>query len=355
MVALYRPPSVAPAALSMPPPPNCSVLIVEDEPSVVALLAGQLGAEFALVAVPTAAAAERALAERPVDIVLADLQLPDSTGIQLLDWVQRHHPRVARVLVTGTARIEDAAEAINCCRVHRIILKPWRAEDLLTTLRSVERALSLERSHERLVDELRQSYLELEGRVQERTRQLEAAMAQLTLKNQMLERMALTDPLTGSPNRRAIELIARKEILRLARSPQPLAFGLVDVDWFREINSKYLLGGGDHVLVWLVQTLQSAIRGTDALGRVGGEEFMVVAPATDEGGAHTLAERVRTAVESANTVYNGEEIRVTVSVGFGVAPAGSPVPYERLREVATAALKDAKTAGRNRSVIRPVA
>ena len=335
-------------------PPHFTVLIVDDEPSIVTLLEAQLAAKFAVLTAGTAAAAKQILNEHSIDIILSGWPLPDTDGVQSLAWVQQHHPRIARVLLAGTARVEDAVNAINACYVHRIVLKPWRAEDLLATLQSLQQAIVHERSQEQLVKELKQSHLELEERGHERTRQLEQTMAQLKLKNQMLERMALTDPLTGAPNRRAIELIARKEILRLARVPQPLAFGLIDVDWFREINSKYLLGGGDHVLIWLVQTLQSAIRGTDALGRVGGEEFMVVAPATDEEGAFILAERLRIAVESSHAIYNGDEVRVTVSAGFAVAPAGSPVPYERLREVATAALKDAKTAGRNRSIVRVV-
>ncbi len=333
---------------------RCSILVVDDEPAVLALVTGQLAGEFDVGTAASTAAAERSLAARPVDIVLTDLLLPDGTGIQLLDWVHRHHPHAARLLLTGTARVEDAADAINCCRIHRLVLKPWRAEDLLTTLREVARGLFLERSHERLNAELRESHLELESRVQDRTKQLQDALELLRQKNGMLERMALTDPLTGAPNRRAIELIARKEFLRRARAPQPLAFGLIDADHFREINSRYLLSGGDHALIWLGQALQAAVRETDAVGRVGGEEFMVVAPATDAAGAGTLAERLRAAVEAGRPEYNGQPIRLTVSAGFAVAPAGGPVTYEGLREAAAAALHTAKAAGRNRCVVRTV-
>jgi diguanylate cyclase (GGDEF)-like protein len=333
---------------------KCSVLVVDDEPAVLALLAGQLAPEFAVATAPSAEQARRALAGRPADIVLTDLQLPDGTGIQLLDWVHRHVPRSARVLLTGTARIEDAADAINNSRIHRLILKPWRAEDLLATLRSVARSLLLERSHEQLLDEYRRLNLDLEKRVTERTRELEHALHQLQMKNQILEKMALTDALTGLPNRRAIELIARKELLRRTRTPAPIAFGLIDADRFKHINSRYLLSGGDHVLTWLGHTLQQSIRATDAIGRVGGEEFMVVAPATDPAGAATLAERLRDTVAGGRTAYHGESIQVTVSLGFAVAPPGLSVGYEQLREVAAAALAEAKATGRNRAVVRPL-
>ena len=341
-----RVPAVPPARY------RCSVLVVDDEPAILGVLTGQLGGEFDVVTARSAEQARDLLADRPFDIVVTDLHLADATGLQLLDWAHRHAPQAGRVLLTGTGRIEDAADAINRCRIHRLVLKPWRAEDLLTALRSVARGLLLERSHEQLLDEYRRLNLELEQRVQARTRELEQALHQLQMKNHLLEKIALTDPLTGLPNRRAVELIARKELLRRTRTPHPIAFALVDADRFKQINDRYLLGGGDHVLTWLGQTLQGAIRATDAIGRIGGEEFMVVAPATDAVGAETLAERLRVTVERGEVVYRDQPIRVTVSIGVGVAPAGVAVGYDALRELAAAALATAKATGRNKSVVR---
>ncbi len=331
---------------------KCSLLLVDDDPTILDLLAAQLGHEFEVETAASAAAARARLAARTVDIVLSDLQLQDDSGIALLDHVYRTAPRTARVLLTGTARVEDAADAVNTCRVHRFVLKPWRSEDLLANLRQVARGVLLERSHEQLLEELRRLNLELERRVTDRTRELEQALQQLQMKNQILEKMALTDALTGLPNRRAIELIARKELLRRTRAPGFIAFGLIDADRFKSINSKYLLSGGDHVLTWLGHTLQQSIRSTDSLGRVGGEEFMVVAPNTDLTGAEILAERLRATVADSHTEYHGEPIPVTVSVGFAVATAGTPVGYEELRELAAAALSEAKSTGRNKCVIK---
>src|SRR5262245_65543534 len=101
---------------------KCSVLVIDDEPSVLALLAGQLGWEFEATTAGSVEDAQRLLTGHPYDILLTDLQLQDSTGIQLLDWCQRHAPRTARVLLTGTARLEDAVDAVNNCRVHRLVL-----------------------------------------------------------------------------------------------------------------------------------------------------------------------------------------------------------------------------------------
>ncbi|MBY0514963.1 MAG: diguanylate cyclase [Gemmataceae bacterium] len=333
---------------------KCSVLAVDDDPGILAILRAQLASDFEVLTAGSAAEARDVLAQRTVDILLSDLQLPDETGLSLLDWVRRASPRTYRVLLTGTARLEDAVDAVNRTQVHRLVLKPWRAEDLLQTLRSTSRALLLERSHEQLLDELRRLNLDLEQRVADRTRELEAALAQLEQKNHILEKMALTDPLTGLPNRRAIDLIARKELVRRLRAPAPVALGLVDADHFKEVNTAFLHSGGDHALIWLGRVLNEAIRASDSLGRVGGEEFLVVAPATDADGAMVLAERLRSTVADGWTTYNSQPIRLTVSVGFATAAAGLAVGFDQLREAAAEALREAKESGRNRCVIRTV-
>lgn len=331
---------------------KCSVLVVDDDRAVLSLLATQLGADFEIIAAQSAEQARIVLASRNVDILLSDLHLPDESGLTLLDSTRRASPRTARVLITGAARIEDAIDAINHAQVHRLVLKPWRGEDLRQTLLTIGRSLLLERSHEQLLDELRHLNADLEQRVADRTRALEAALAQIEDKTRILEQMALTDTLTQVPNRRAVEHVARKELIRRVRTGSPIAIGMLDVDHFKQINTTHLLTGGDHVLTWLAQTIGDAIRATDSFGRWGGEEFMVVAPDTDASGAAVLAERLRSHVESAFTSYNGRRIQVTLSIGFAVADAGTPAVCDQMQEEAACALKEAKEAGRNRSVVR---
>lgn len=331
---------------------KCSVLVVDDDRAVLSLLASQLGSDFEVITAPTAEQARIVLASRNVDIILADLHLPDESGLSLLDGTRRASPRTARVLITGAARIEDAIDAINHAQVHRLVLKPWRAEDLRQTLLTIGRSLLLERSHEQLLDELRQLNSDLEQRVADRTRALEAALAQIEDKTRILEQMALTDTLTQVPNRRAVEHVARKELIRRIRTGSPIAIGMLDVDYFKQINTAHLLTGGDHVLSWLAQMIGDAIRATDSFGRWGGEEFMVVAPDTDASGAAVLAERLRSHVESSSTTYNGHPIQVTVSIGFAVADGGTQAVCDQMQEEAAGALKEAKESGRNRCVIR---
>jgi diguanylate cyclase len=322
-----------------------SILVVDDEPSILALLTAQLGQEFELVTATSSAKARSIVGERTFDMVLTDLNLRDGSGISLLEYFRQVQPRMARLLLTGTARLNDAVDAINRCQIHRLILKPWRLDDLQTSLRAIGRTGQLERSYNRLLEEYRTLLLDLENRVAERTRELEQ-------KNQLLEKMALTDALTGVPNRRAVELICRKELLRRTRANEPMALGLIDADHFKDINSAFLLVGGDHVLTWLGQTLQDTIRATDAIGRIGGEEFMVVAPGTDLCGAEVLADRLREKVERNRTNFDGHSIGITISLGIAVVDPEVSISFDELRAVAAAALAEAKAQGRNRYVVR---
>jgi diguanylate cyclase (GGDEF)-like protein len=171
----------------------------------------------------------------------------------------------------------------------------------------------------------------------------------------MLEKLALTDALTGLPNRRAMDRLARAELRRRARYPGPLAVGVLDVDHFKQINSTYLLPGGDQVLIDLASTLVSSLRTVDSVARIGGEEFLILAPETSHDGARILAERIRLAVQQSETIYKHQVIHITVSIGFAVAETHLSTTYEQLKHIASAALDEAKLTGRNRCVIRSVA
>jgi diguanylate cyclase (GGDEF)-like protein len=333
---------------------QCSLLIVDDEPAILQALTRLLSAEYEVVTAASAEAAQQVFGQRHVDLILADQNLPGQSGVQLLQWVQQQSPQTMRLMMTGLARLEDAVDAINNGRVYRFLVKPWRTQELQEVLRSAARTFLLERSHEELLEQLRQLNLQLEERVKQRTQELEEANHQLQQRNLMLEKLALTDPLTGLPNRRAMDRVAKSELRRRSRYPGPLALGIVDIDNFKEINRRYLLPGGDHVLVTLARVMAGSLRTVDSFGRIGGEEFLVVAPETSLDGAAVLAERIRSAVERCRPTYKGESIAVTVSAGFAVADEHITTDYEQMKYLASAALGEAKATGRNRCIIRPV-
>lgn len=331
---------------------KCSLLVVDDDPAVLALLTRLASSEFDVLAAASAEASQQLFGRRQIDLILADQNLPGMPGVQLLEWVRQRSPRTVRLLMTGLAKFEDAVQAINHGQVYRYLFKPWRPEEMLDVLRDASRTATLERSHSRLLEELRRLNAELEQRVYQRTLELEEANHKLQQQNLMLQRLALTDALTSLPNRRAIEQLVRSELRRRARYPTPLAVALVDVDNFKDINSRCLLPGGDQVLVSLSRTLMTSLRTVDTIGRIGGDEFMVVAPETDADGASALAERIRSAVEAGRYQYKEAVIRVTVSVGFGVAAATQGADYDQLRHAAAAALQEAKSQGRNRCSVQ---
>jgi diguanylate cyclase (GGDEF)-like protein len=336
---------------------KCSLLAVDDEQPVLTMLAALLKDEFEFLTASSAAEARIRLTQRDVDLVLSDQFLPDNTaspesGVQLLEWVRHRRPATVRILMTAQASLEDAITAINHGQVHRFLLKPLNPANLLETLRGAARTLMLERSHEELLDQLRRLNQELEQRVQQRTTELEEANRQLQYKNSILEKMALTDPLTGLPNRRAMDRLVRTELQRRTRHPAPLSLLIADADHFKDINTRFLLPGGDQALVWLAQALAQTARTIDAVGRIGGEEFLILAPETPVDGALTLAERLRKAIEAGSTAYQNRRIQLTVSIGAAVAEDSVPATYEQLRDLAAEALGEAKQTGRNRCVVR---
>jgi len=328
--------------------------VVDDEPYILTTLAALLGTEFDVLTADTIEKAKAHFGQREIDLILSDQRMPNGSGVQLLEWVRQESPRTIRLLMTGFAELEEAVEAINRGRVFRYIFKPWRADELIDILRSASRSFLLERSHALLLEELRQLNLELEQRVQQRTRELEEANHELEQKNKMLEKLALTDPLTGLPNRRAMDRLTERELRRRDRYPSPLSVGLVDVDHFKEVNGRYLLPGGDKVLIDLGKILQGSLRTVDFMGRIGGEEFLLIAPETNLEGAQVLGERIRANVETTGIPYLKEVIHITVSIGFAVAEAGVQADYEQMKHVASAALAEAKMTGRNRCVFHNV-
>ena len=331
---------------------RCSLLVVDDEPFILHALTALLTEEFDVVTADSPEAAQQIFDQRTIDLVVADQKMPGMSGVQLLEWVRRCSSRTVRLLMTGSGDLEDAVEAINRSQIYHYLLKPWRAGELLQVLRNAADKFILERSREQLLEELRQLNQALEQRVQDRTRALEAANHLLQQRSRELETLALTDPLTGLLNRRAIDDVVRTELRRHARYRGPLALGVIDADFFREINRRYLLPGGDQVLIHLARTLASSLRTVDTLGRIGGEEFLVAAPETTLEGAIVLAERIRSNVENSPLSYKGKLVAVTVSVGFAVVEVGTAGDYDQLKDAAAAALGDAKATGRNRCVVR---
>lgn len=189
--------------------------------------------------------------------------------------------------------------------------------------------------------------VELTARVRVGLR-LQRALLDLASKNEILEKLALTDALTGLANRRALQEALESELARLRRHGRPASLLFLDLDHFKLVNDTHGHAVGDEVLAGFAHVLRRGCRGGDLAARMGGEEFAVLLPGTGRGPAALVAERVRRATE-AHTL--GRTVRVAVTVSVGVASTeGLPEPHlaaDLLRK-ADAALYRAKSEGRNR-------
>jgi diguanylate cyclase (GGDEF)-like protein len=159
------------------------------------------------------------------------------------------------------------------------------------------------------------------------------------------ERRSATDALTGLPNRRAIEDTLKRMVAQSSRTVMPLAALMCDLDHFKQINDEFGHGSGDDVLAAFGSVLVNTLRSGDFAGRYGGEEFLVLLPATGADGALEIAERVRRAVSEIRVPAVTH--RVTLSIGVAVIPDHA-VDADSLERAADRALYAAKNAGRDR-------
>ena len=159
---------------------------------------------------------------------------------------------------------------------------------------------------------------------------------------------ALVDPLTGLPNRAAWNERAALEVARWQRYGGELQLAVLDVDLFKRINDNYGHLAGDRVLKIIAQELAKRLRKTDFIARFGGEEFVVLLPATPLEGAEQLLETLRTAIEACPFHFKGERLVITLSGGLTGFASGDSL--EQAFERADQALYQAKGSGRNRII-----
>ena len=162
-----------------------------------------------------------------------------------------------------------------------------------------------------------------------------------------MQALALTDALTGAANRRHVDAAAAEAVGRARVSGRPLSVLTFDLDSFKQINDRHGHAGGDRVLVRTVRECEAALRQGDLLGRIGGEEFIVLLPDTPPDHALQVAQRLRECVERLDLSDIAPGLRVTISLGLAMLrPQDDGV--QGAIDRADAALYRAKEAGRNR-------
>jgi len=284
------------------------IMLVEDDESVRMLLEKRLcAAGYSVVAFGSAIEALAALAKETPALVLMDVGLPDLNGVEACKQVAEQYPNVPVVLVTSRAEVEDRVTGLEA-GARDYISKPFASSELLARVKVILREAALRET------------------AQQRVRALES--------------LALIDPLTRISNRRYLELRYAEELMRCVRYQRPISCLMLDVDDFKAINDTYGHPVGDTVLVALADLLRRSIRAADTLVRYGGEEFVIVMPETEIGGALVAAQRIF--AHLAQTEIGPQKLRVTVSIG---AATGAT---DDLLVRADQALYTAKRAGKNR-------
>ena len=145
--------------------------------------------------------------------------------------------------------------------------------------------------------------------------------------------------------------MAGQELIRQKRTGRPLALLVLDLDHFKRVNDTYGHATGDAVLVGFTQTCRESLRAMDVLGRLGGEEFLIVLPETDQAQAAVSCERLRAQIAQLEIPAQSGPVHISASIGIAVSAAPVEDPHAALAELmhqADTAMYAAKSAGRNR-------
>ncbi len=297
------------------------VLLVDDDAFVRRIVAVHLErAGYEVIEAKDGTEALDRFEREQVQVVITDVGMPRLGGLGLLAALRERELAPEVILLTGS-HASDTQAAVEALRLgaHDYLTKDIAAGEAL--------ALAVERASEKW--RLRQ----------ENSRLLRE-----------LQRLSLTDALTGLGNRRAFDQALRQEVARAQRQYTELSLVLFDIDHFKRVNDTLGHPAGDEVLAEFARRLRSVARVSDRAFRHGGEEFAVLLGDTDSDGASGLAARVLMAVAGSSFVAAQRPVRLTCSAGV-TELAASDVSPEALLRRADRALYEAKSSGRNRVIV----
>lgn len=303
------------------------VLLVEDDQEFANILRIRLSKEtdppIEVTCLATLRQALEALAEKTWDLILLDLMLPDSSGIQTFVDLRVRARHTPVVIMSGLDSDELAIDAVRKGAEDYLV----KGEiDSRLLLRILHHAIDRHRIKEKLAS--------VTGRLRET--------------NMRLEKMALLDPLTGLYNRRGLQQALKRETQIALREGGKLMVLIFDIDDFKRVNDSLGHPVGDILLKEVAKKVQDSVRASDHVARIGGDEFILLLPKTQLREGLQLSERLRFAISNTTiTVSNTETLRITASFGL------TPVPdhassVDELLAISDAFLRQSKNEGKNR-------
>jgi diguanylate cyclase (GGDEF)-like protein len=295
------------------------VLAAEDNPIFQSMLRSMLTKwGYDPVIARDGAEAWRALdAEDAPRLAILDWMMPGMDGVEICQRVRAaaREPYIYILLLTARTESQDLVEGMEA-GADDYLTKPFISHELRVRLRAGQRILDLQ--------------------------------SELMTAREALRVQATHDSLTGIPNRGAILDILQTELSRASRESRPLAVVMADIDRFKQINDTRGHQAGDEVLREAASRMKSIMRNYDAVGRYGGEEFLVVLPGCGIEGAISEAERLREIIGATPFRTQGHSMGITCSLGLSWRDMASPGDADKLIREADIALYRAKTGGRNR-------
>lgn len=310
------------------------VLVVDDDPAMLKLLSRfLLRADYQVLTAADGKAALDVLHREAPPIVLSDWSMPGMSGLDLCHTIRASQASgfVYIIIVTAHSDKDRAVEALDA-GANDFLTKPFHHQELLARLNAGMRIVTLEADLKR------------------QQRALQKANARMVMLNRKLEQAATTDELTGLPNRREIMNQLKRLWSNSLRYDQPLSCVMMDIDHFKRCNDGHGHTAGDTVLCHTAKLLGRSARTGDLVGRIGGEEFLVLCPGTASAAAMRAAERLRKTVESNAFVVGPATLHITISAGVAQR-CKQTQNMEDLLKCADQALYAAKRAGRNQVVM----
>jgi two-component system, cell cycle response regulator len=296
---------------------NFEVLVVDDSPVYRKLVEQVLSAEpYALRFARNGAEAMSQFLEHSPCIVITDWMMPDFSGVELCQRIRAENsrPYTYIILMTSNTEKENLVNALGA-GADDYLTKPFDPGEMLARMGVGRRIIELNR--------------------------------ELAAKSRKLEEAARTDPLTGLPNRRAIEEWATKQLRGAARHGFRLWVVLGDIDNFKTINDTFGHDAGDIVLKTFADVLKKNTRASDICGRLGGDEFLLVLTHVEGDNIALAVNRFREQFAALSFPLQGQSVKVTASFGVTGFQNNEVEEFATLVRRADQMLYEAKRAGRN--------